>query len=81
MPKGNLLIIPSKRPSVTGLNCRLLTSFDGQMKYDALGIRTINTVVTIQYSRHLDGHGILAGRSDGNEWRGGTVGTGFDHGV
>ena len=31
--KGKLLTITSKRPSVAGLNCRLLTSFDGQMKY------------------------------------------------
>ena len=42
-----------KRPSVTSLNCRTLTSFDGQMKY-ALGIRTINTVATIHSI-----HGIL----------------------
>ena len=33
----------SKRPSITGLNCRLLTSFDGPMTY-VLRISTINTV-------------------------------------
>ena len=45
------------------------------MEYDVIGIRTINinTVVTV-YSIH----GILAGRSDGDEWQGGMVGTGFD---
>ena len=71
-------IITSKGPSVTGLNCRLLISFDGQMKY-VLGIyiiRSIDNVVTIHRI-----HGILTGRSDGNEWRGGTVGTGFDGGT
>ena len=52
--KGKLLIITSKRPSVTALNCRLLTYFDEQMKYDVLGIRTIITVVTIHSI-----HGIL----------------------
>ena len=35
--KGKLLIITSERPSVTGLNRRLLASFDRQMKY--VGIR------------------------------------------
>ena len=44
------------------------------MKY-VLGIRTINTVVTIHNI-----HGILAGGSDGDEWRGGTVAAGFDRG-
>ena len=70
--RGKLLIITSKRPSVTGLNCRLLTSFDGQTK-NVLGIHTINTEVTI--------HIILTGRRDGDEWRGGTVGIGFDRGI
>ena len=51
--KRKLLTITSKRPSVTGLNCRLLTYFDGQMKY-VLGNRTINTLVTIHSI-----HGIL----------------------
>ena len=80
--KGKLLIVTSKRPSVAGLNCRLLTSFDGQMKR-RLGISTINnvhinsnyTTSKYEYSRHLDGHGILTSMSDANEWPGRTVGT------
>ena len=44
------------------------------MKY-VLRIRTNNTAETINNI-----HGILTGRSDGNEGRGGTVGTGFDSG-
>ena len=31
--EGKLLIITSNRPSVTGLNCRPLTSFVGRIKY------------------------------------------------
>ena len=47
-----------------GLNCRHLTSFDRQMKYEfeVFVILILQSVVTIHSI-----HGILTGRSDGNE--------------
>ena len=56
-----------------------MTSFEGQMKYSCVLPVSISAVESncSSCSRHLDRHGILTRRSDGNEWRDGTVGVGF----
>ena len=46
--KGKFLTTTSKRPSVTGLNSRLLTSFDGHVS----GISTTPIINNVQSSNY-----------------------------